>query len=170
MSTQANTLTSTILTEEQRSAALDALQLRNVVKAFVFKGEKLLVLTRRPRTRGKGMTDSLLDFPGGIVESGEELDQALLREIEEETQINVVLGIPMHTSLTTRNGRSMVQVDYLAEWVDGTVQLSPEHTDAQWMTLKQLREMDDSLLPLIEEAFALRNQLKGAQIPAAAVA
>lgn len=164
MNSQANTAIVTDLTDEQRSAALDALQLRNVVKAFVFKGDKLLVLTRRPRTRGKGMTDSLLDFPGGIVEPGEELDQALIREIEEETQINVELGIPIHTSVTNRNGRTMVQVDYLAEWVNGTVQLSPEHIAAQWMTLGQLRAMDDSLLPLVEEAFALREQLKAVHV------
>lgn len=168
MNVQANTLPATSLADEQRAAALDALQLRNVVKAFVFKGEKLLVLTRRPRTRGKGMTDSLLDFPGGLVEPGEELDQALLREIEEETQIAVDLGIPIHTSHTTRNGRTMVQVDYLAEWTGGNVHLSPEHTQARWMTLDQLRETRDSLLPLIEEAFALRNQLKAVRVTAVA--
>lgn len=170
MNLQTNIQPTHDLTEEERSAQLDALQLRNVVKAFVFKGEELLVLTRRPRTRGKGMTKSLLDFPGGIVEPGEELDQALLREIEEETRIDVELGIPMHTSLTTRNGRSMIQIDYLAEWVDGSVQLSPEHTHARWMTLAQLREMKDELLPLIEEAFALREQLKPIQLPATALA
>lgn len=168
MSTQTNTPTTTELTEDQRCAALDALQLRNVVKAFVFKGEKLLVLTRRPRTHGRGMTKSLLDFPGGIVDPGEELDEALLREIEEETQINVELGIPMHTSHMTRNGRTMVQFDYLAEWVDGTVQLSPEHTQARWMTLDQIRATRDALLPLIEEAFALRNQLRAVHATAVA--
>ncbi len=52
--------------------------------AILCHGDEILV-TRRARNPGRG----LLDFPGGFVDPGETLEQALQRELEEELGLKV---------------------------------------------------------------------------------
>ena len=54
------------------------------VAALILLGDELLVV-RRARDPGKG----LLDFPGGFVDPGETLEQALCRELGEELALSV---------------------------------------------------------------------------------
>lgn len=53
------------------------------VCAIVFKGEKILGVTRRNKPNHWGL-------PGGKVENNETLRQALIREVKEETDLDVV--------------------------------------------------------------------------------
>lgn len=63
-----------------------------VVAGFLKRGEKFL-LVRRPINKKRG---GLWEFPGGKVEDGETLEEAIKRELEEElgikTEIKKILG------------------------------------------------------------------------------
>jgi A/G-specific adenine glycosylase len=54
---------------------------------------RLLITKRRP----DDMLGGLWEFPGGKVESGETLDRALVRELQEELAIEVEVGAPFMT-------------------------------------------------------------------------
>lgn len=54
---------------------------KTAVKAMILnESNKILLLQRNPKLRG---TDNW-DLPGGLVEQGEDPEQALIREVKEE--------------------------------------------------------------------------------------
>ncbi len=59
-----------------------------VTAAVIRDGEKVLI-TRRP---AKGLLGGMWEFPGGKVEPGESLEQALAREIKEELGVKIKVG------------------------------------------------------------------------------
>ena len=59
-----------------------------VTAAIIRKGSKVLI-TRRP---AKGLLGGMWEYPGGKVEDGENLQQALIREIREELGVEVDVG------------------------------------------------------------------------------
>jgi len=95
-------------------------------------------------------------FPGGLVEPGETLDQAVLREIAEETGVRAtVRGI---VGLRTRSDgpRSDTYVMFLLDWSAG--EPSPdgqEIDDARFFTLEELRD-PDRLITALSRYVALR--------------
>jgi A/G-specific adenine glycosylase len=66
---------------------------QTIVVGVIWKGERVLVARRRP----EGLLGGLWEFPGGKVEPGETIGQALLREVREEVGIAVAAGGEMMT-------------------------------------------------------------------------
>ena len=62
------------------------------VKAVIHKGGRFLVL------RGTRSGESEFSFPGGLVEAGEPLKEALAREVLEETGYRVEVGEPFYAA------------------------------------------------------------------------
>ena len=61
---------------------------RTIVAGIIWRGAKFLIQKRPP----DGLLGGLWEFPGGKVEKGESLSDALIREIEEETGLAVKAG------------------------------------------------------------------------------
>lgn len=60
-----------------------------VVAAIIFNSENKVLITKRPA--GYHLA-GLWEFPGGKVEDGESYEEALIREIKEETNLNISVG------------------------------------------------------------------------------
>lgn len=99
---------------------------------------------------------------GGHVESGETLEEALYREVQEETgwRVSVVIGVVGEYAYTGNDGIERVETDYLVR-VDGDLarpQLEAgKHTEFRWLTeseievLDEHREVNDGLIRTIAE-------------------
>ena len=85
-------------------------------------------------------------FPGGQVENGESLPQALIREIQEESGVTVevlnIVGIYSNTS--TREGYNgvkeiptLVNIDFICKYVSGDLRTSEETSDVGWFTKEE---------------------------------
>ncbi|MFS1504901.1 8-oxo-dGTP diphosphatase MutT [Vibrio lentus] len=60
----------------------------HIVAAIIFNQDKSQVfITKRPDDKHKG---GFWEFPGGKVEAGETIEQAMARELDEEIGINVI--------------------------------------------------------------------------------
>jgi ADP-ribose pyrophosphatase YjhB (NUDIX family) len=102
------------------------------VSAGIFRDGKIL-LVRRAREPAKGV----YTFPGGRVEFGESLTDALTREIREETGlvIEIVGLIGYREALPPRTGGygHFVILPFAARWVANDVALNDELDDARWL-------------------------------------
>jgi 8-oxo-dGTP diphosphatase len=113
--------------------------------ALVHDGPRVLLIKRKyPPNEGRWA------LPGGLVELGERVQDAVIREVKEETGLDVVLeglldlGTDIHLDARSRPRYHYVLVDYLAHRVDGRVKLNAESSAFGWFTAKQTRTLDTS--------------------------
>lgn len=105
---------------------------RLAVSAGIFRDGKIL-LVRRAREPAKGV----YTFPGGRVEFGESLTEALTREIREETGLVIeIVGLAGYReALPPRTGGHghFVILPFAARWIANEVSLNNELDDARWL-------------------------------------
>lgn len=70
------------------------------------------------------------EFPGGQVEEGESLTDALIREIQEET--GVTASVRSLVGVYTNVESHIVMFGFLCDWVSGEPQAGPEALAATW--------------------------------------
>ncbi|MGI8524761.1 MAG: NUDIX hydrolase [Pseudolabrys sp.] len=104
------------------------------VSAAILRDGKIL-LVRRARQPALG----LFTLPGGAVETGETLIEAVKREVREETAIEiepVVLAGHREAILRDKDGRAerhFVILCFAARWISGEPSPNEELSEARWV-------------------------------------
>jgi ADP-ribose pyrophosphatase YjhB (NUDIX family) len=103
------------------------------VSAAIFRDGRVLIVRRaRPPAHG------LYTLPGGGVELGETLEQAIIREVREETGLAIIpLALVGFREAVARDAagrveRHFVILPFAAHWIAGEVALSEELAEAHW--------------------------------------
>ena len=130
------------------------------VGAVILDGEKVL-LVRRAREPLRGEWS----LPGGLVEVGEELTEALRREILEETGLDVRVGPVVEVLdriLRDEQGRvrfHYVLVDYLCRVEGGRLEAASDAAETRWVERSRLGDyaLRPETLRVIAKAFSLRE-------------
>ena len=108
-----------------------ALRPQLAVSAVIFRDGKVL-LVRRSRSPGKGF----YSLPGGRVEHGESLQQALAREVDEETGLRIdIVGLAGWREVlpgATAGGHYVI-MSFAARWAALEPVLNDEHDDYKWL-------------------------------------
>ena len=129
------------------------------VSAAIFRDGKLL-LVRRARSPAKGV----YTLPGGRVEFGESLHEAVAREVMEETALSIALiGLAGWREVLPASqggkggGGHYVILPFAARWQSGEVRLNPELDEFQWRVPDALDglALTDGLPEIIAAARAL---------------
>lgn len=124
-----------------------------VVDAIIRDGDKILATQR-----GYGEFKGDWEFPGGKIEEGETPQEALVREIQEELETEIVVGELVDTIEYDYPTFHLSMDCFWAEIVSGELILR-EHKDAKWLTRDELDSVEwlPADIGLIE---CLRERLK----------
>jgi 8-oxo-dGTP diphosphatase len=108
-------------------------KVRNSVAGIAVKGDTYLVMKRR----AGGSMGETWEFPGGKVEGGESLEEAMHREWREELEVDVRLGGEVGRIGFSNHGQDYLLHGFYVtplseEWV------FHEHTLSRWVTKDEL--------------------------------
>lgn len=126
--------TSSLLMNETSPTSPSRPQL--AVSAAIFRDGKVL-LVRRARSPALGF----YSLPGGRVEFGESLHDALRREVSEETGLKIEIIGPAgwrEVLPSSAGGGHYVIISFAARWIANEPQLNEELDDFKWVASEAL--------------------------------
>ena len=99
---------------------------------------KILILKRHPKSRTDPDT---WELPGGKVEEGEFFDDALVREIKEETNLDCKVGDLAIAIQHDYSYKRTVQMIMYLDNVEGEFKISDEHTDGKYASIEEIKTL-----------------------------
>ena len=126
------------------------------VSAAIVRDGKLLVVRRaRPPAHG------LYSLPGGVVEVGETLKEAVTREVREETGITIEpVALAGFREAIVRDPEGRVERHFIilcfaARWREGEPVLNEELDEARWLDPRELANLPTTagLAGIVADAF-----------------
>ncbi len=111
---------------------------RIAVRGLIERDGCFLLLRRTKPARGEM---GYWELPGGGLDFGESPEQALRREIDEETGLTVSIGEPLCVWHHLRdNAVQIIGMTLRCQLTGGSVKLSDEHDDYAWLTIEQIEQ------------------------------
>ena len=129
------------------------------VSAAIIRDGRVLVARR-----AKGASTGIFTMPGGVVEAGETLHEALVREIREETGIAIhPVALAGEREFISRDeagrvARHFVILCFACRWISGEgVPLLEELSELRWLAPSELGGLKttEGLAEIVEAAFRL---------------
>ena len=108
-----------------------------IIKAVNENGEPIIFATQR----GYGDFKGGWEFPGGKIEEGESPQEALVREIKEELETEIIVGELIDTIEYDYPTFHLSMDCFWAEIVSGDLVLK-EHEAARWLTRAELNSVE----------------------------
>ncbi len=128
------------------------------VSAAIIRDDRVLIVRRaRPPARG------VYTLPGGGVEVGENLVEAVVREVREETGLAVEpVALAGYREAIARDPdgrveRHFVILPFAARWIAGEPVLNDELSEARWLHPSEINALTTTrgLAEIVASAFAL---------------
>ena len=83
------------------------------------------------------------EFPGGKIEVGETAEVALIREIREELQVEVIVGRALPFSDHAYVADRIIRLfPFVCRLADGALPVPGEHAAMRWVKAEALRDLD----------------------------
>ncbi|OVE82058.1 hypothetical protein BVY03_02060 [bacterium K02(2017)] len=132
---------------------MDQSDYKVIVCAAIQNEKNEILLTRRKEEKKLG---GFWEFPGGKLEHGEELEEALLREIKEELSVSVNIKQLLHVKAHVYDHGAVLILFYLCDAVVGEIKLI-DHDQLAWCKVSELSNY--KLLPANKEVLDKLNQI-----------
>ncbi len=128
-------------------------------KAFIeYEGKVLMI--RESTNYKEGVHAGKFDLPGGRLTPGEHFDEALRREVKEETGLEIEIHAPcfVNESWPVVKGEQwqIVRVFFRSTASSSRITLSNDHSEAIWMDPHTFRDQPiiENLIPVFEAYLA----------------
>ena len=109
------------------------------VSAAIFRHDRILIVRRaRPPAHG------IYTLPGGGVELGETLEEAVIREVREETALEIApVALAGYRQAIARDGKGAIErhfviLPFAARFISGEITLNEELAEAHWLLPAEL--------------------------------
>ncbi len=127
----------------------------------VFRRGRVLVASR-----GRPPMKRVFTLPGGLVEPGESLAEAALRELDEEVGVRAeILGFVAPVEIIERDDQGRVKHHFVvcahaARWLSGEPQTGLEALEVRWVGLNEIADLPTTpgLATILRQAFALAGE------------
>jgi 8-oxo-dGTP diphosphatase len=127
------------------------------VGAIILRRNSILLVQR-----GRNPLKGYWSLPGGLIEPGEKIETALIREVQEETGLRVrptkMFEIFERIMLDTKGLPEYHYIlhDYLCKVVGGALHAGDDAGQVAWVRRAKLKDLQltEGTLPVIERAFA----------------
>ncbi|MBI1204676.1 MAG: NUDIX domain-containing protein [Rhodopseudomonas sp.] len=131
------------------------------VSAAILRDGKVLAVRRARKP-----AIQLYTMPGGVVEAGETLFEAVTREVREETSLEIApIALAGHREAIQRDREGRVERHFVimcfaARWLSGEVVLNEELDDARWLEPAELEALrtTDGLSEIVAEAARIASR------------
>mgnify|MGYP001248606782 CR=1 FL=1 len=107
------------------------------VVAAIIKHDNKIFVTRR----SYGEFENMWEFPGGKMEMGETREEALIREIKEELELDIDISKYLTTVEYDYSTFHLTMHCFICTISGGKLQLNA-HNDAKWTTLDELDKLN----------------------------
>jgi len=130
----------------------------HIAVGVVLKKNRFLITLRKP----EGLLGGLWEFPGGKIEKGEKPENACLREIKEEVNLNVEM-VSHLTQVKHAYTHFKIRMEvFVCRYVSGRVKLNGP-VDRRWITMNQVDKFafpkaNHKFIPLLRERLGIFNQ------------
>jgi ADP-ribose pyrophosphatase YjhB (NUDIX family) len=129
------------------------------VGAVILNRDRVLLVER-----GKSPLKGYWSLPGGVLETGERLEEGIRREVLEETGLAVKpLCVITIFERIMRDARGQAEyhyvlIDYLCRVTGGTLKAADDVSRAEWVERRRLAryKITEGTLPVIQKAFRER--------------
>jgi 8-oxo-dGTP diphosphatase len=111
------------------------------VVAAVIRNQEGLTLAVKRGENSREYISKKWEFPGGKIESGETLQEALQRELVEELKIKASIGELITTVDHTYPDFRLIMHAFHCKILSGELTLT-EHLDKKWLSSSDLRSLD----------------------------
>ena len=98
------------------------------------------------------------EFPGGKIEDGEDLQTAVVREMQEEFGVTVTVGRKITSGSFTHKGKpctlEVLEVTFPHDGVEKKFELT-EHTDYKWADIEEIPQLN-----FVDSDLSIYNDVK----------
>lgn len=106
---------------------------RVAVNAYLLRKNRFLMLKR-------SHSPQIWSPPGGRLRLEEDPLAGLIREVKEETRLDIEAVTPVNIWFGIWQQNWLLSIDYLAYAESGEISLSEEHNDYRWVTLDEIEQ------------------------------
>lgn len=110
----------------------------DVVAAIIQNEEGKILIAQRNKKKAQG---GLWEFPGGKIEPNETKEEAIVREIKEEMDIDIVAKEFIDQKVFKYPEKDINLIAIECKQISGNIKLN-EHEDIKWVNKNELRNFD----------------------------
>ena len=111
---------------------------RKAVKALIVDNDKILIVKRSKKDLYK---PGVWELPGGKIKQNESLEQGLIREVKEETGINIEVLKHLNNQVFMKNKETeIIMTTFLCKALTKDIILSDEHEEYEWSHIEKTKQ------------------------------